>query len=402
MIISQFRSALIVDDSRSQSMLEDMVCREVGIETVYAAENGLEGLERARAVKPDLILLDLEMPVMDGVEVLQAMAREALAIPLVVTSAKDLRLLNTVELMGRELGLPVLGALSKPVTAPDLADLLARCRRVSPHPDMVSAREVRDALDQGRVVAYFQPKVDLRDSAVKGCEVLARMFDAGGNVVGPDRFVPVLEAQGWGTELTMAMLDQALAAWKIWHAKGIDLVMSVNISPRSLTGNRLVGEIERRVREAGVPPAAILFEITETAVADTVTDAMAITARLRLAGFGLSIDDFGTGFATVQQLRRFPFTELKVDKSLVTAIAQKPHLAAIFDGVVQLARQLSLTSVAEGVETAADLEALKAHGCEVGQGFLFAQPMPASDLPVWVGNRRLNGSGQTASARPGR
>lgn len=385
MSMAPFASVLIVEDSRAQAMLGEAVCRELGMERVYHAGNGQEGLDIIHALDPapDLILLDLEMPVMDGVEVLQYLAKESLAIPVVVTSGKDLRLLGTVEIMGRELGLPLLGVLSKPVSAGTLGDLLARRHRAD-RIDLLSADDVRAALDEGRVMAWFQPKVDLQTGQTKGCEVLARLRSRNGEVIPPDRFVPVMEAQGWGTELTLLMLDLALAEWNRWSAAGKELMLSVNLSPRSLSGTHLVKEIEGKVRRAGVPPSAILFEITETAVADNLAEALAITARLRLAGFGLSIDDFGTGFATVQQLRRFPFTELKVDKSLVTSLAEKPHLAAIVDGVVQLARQLSLTSVAEGVETEADLLALRETGCQIGQGYWFARPMSGDALLDWL------------------
>jgi EAL domain-containing protein (putative c-di-GMP-specific phosphodiesterase class I) len=133
-----------------------------------------------------------------------------------------------------------------------------------------------------------------------------------------------------------------------------------------------------------VPTRYITFEITETAISDSLTDAIGIAARLRLAGIGLSIDDFGTGFATFQQLTRFPFTELKIDQSLVTAIADKPHLQAITDSIIELGSRMQLCTVAEGIETQQDLDIMQQHGCQLGQGYFIARPMPAAQLLPWA------------------
>ena len=158
---------------------------------------------------------------------------------------------------------------------------------------------------------------------LKGAELLAR-WQHGDEVIPPSRFIPVIEACGWSTELTLQMLAAgAGSSGNCGPGAGLRLPMSINLSALSMSGDELPGRIEHLVAQSKVPPRYIIFEITETAVADNLAEAMGVAARLRLAGFGLSIDDFGTGFATMQQLVRFPFTELKIDQSLVQSISQQ-------------------------------------------------------------------------------
>jgi EAL domain-containing protein (putative c-di-GMP-specific phosphodiesterase class I)/FixJ family two-component response regulator len=382
---------LIVDDSPSQLLQLTQLCQLLPISRVRTARNGEEALQAMQRELPSLLLLDLEMPKVDGVQVLQRMAREGLVTPIVVASAKDPMLIATVELMGRELGLPVLGALKKPLRLNELGDLVARAYQDS-HAEseaagLCSDSDIRLALDRAEIVPYYQPKVTLHGQLLKGAELLAR-WPHGESVVPPARFIPVIEACGWSTELTLMMLQQGLVQWQQWARRGLRLPMSINLSALSMNSSELVGRIEQQVAQSKVPPRYIIFEITETAVADNLAEAMGVAARLRLAGFGLSIDDFGTGFATMQQLVRFPFTELKIDQSLVRAISHKPHLENVVHSVIELAKRMNLTTVAEGIETEGDQLCLNHRGCVLGQGYLYARPLPPPQFESWIRQRR--------------
>lgn len=381
---------LIVDDSPSQLLALSELCRQMPFSQVLTARNGEEALALMRQQLPSLLLLDLEMPKVDGVQVLQRMAREGLVTPVVVASAKDPMLIATVELMGRELGLPVLGALKKPIALTELQDLVSRAYQDRPGHDaqaLCSDSDIRLALDQGAITPYYQPKVTLHGQLLKGAELLAR-WQQGDEVVPPARFIPVIEACGWSTELTLQMLQQGLQQWQQWARRGLRLPMSINLSALSMNGDELVGRIEQQVAHSKVPPRYIIFEITETAVADNLAAAMGVAARLRLAGFGLSIDDFGTGFATMQQLVRFPFTELKIDQSLVQSISHKTHLENVVHSVIELAKRMNLTTVAEGIETEGDQLCLNNRGCVLGQGYLYARPLPPLQFEHWIRQRR--------------
>ncbi|OQS42639.1 EAL domain-containing response regulator [Chromobacterium haemolyticum] len=385
------QDVLIIDDSTLQRQHGCEICQGLGAQQIRQAANGEEGLERMREHLPSLILLDLEMPKLDGVQVMQHMAREGLNAPLVVTSSKDYLLISTVELMGRELGLPVLGGLKKPLRQPELLDLLKRVWTPKGgdehHAELFSEVEVREALDKGEIIPYYQPKVTLNGGLLKGAEMLARWQHPELGIVSPARFIPVVETSGWATELTLNMLDQGLKQWQEWARRGLRLPLSVNLSALSLKGDDLTQQIEQRLLSTHVPPRFIIFEVTETAIADNLAEAIGIAARLRLGGLGLSIDDFGTGFATLQQLTRFPFTELKIDQSLVTSVSTKPHLEAVLNSVIELAQRMQLTTVAEGIETTTDLDFMGNRGCLMGQGYFIAKPMDAPHFESWVKER---------------
>lgn len=385
------QDVLIVDDSPSQLLLLAELCRKMRISEVRTARNGEEALQAMRERLPSLLVLDLEMPKVDGVQVLQRMAREGLVTPVVVASAKDPMLIATVELMGRELGLPVLGALQKPISLAELGDLVSRAYQhgasSGQSQPLCADSDIRLALDHGEIVPYYQPKVTLHGQLLKGAELLAR-WPQGDDVVMPSRFIPVIEHCGWSTELTLLMLQQGLAQWQQWARRGLRLPMSINLSALSMDSGELVGRIEQQVAQSKVPPRYIIFEITETAVADNLAEAMGVAARLRLAGFGLSIDDFGTGFATMQQLVRFPFTELKIDQSLVQSVSHKSHLENVVHSVIELAKRMNLTTVAEGIETEGDQLCLNNRGCVLGQGYLYAKPLPPAQFESWIRQRR--------------
>lgn len=389
---NQVSHVLIIEDSETQALFARDLCRSLGVNEITVAHNGREGLANIRQNPPDLILLDLEMPEVDGVQVLQQMAQEQLILPVIVTSAKDYMLISTVELMGRELGLPVLGGLKKPLAQSDLQDLLARLNRSAKYSTGLSAQpfdssDIRLALDEKQFIPYYQPKVTLQGNLLKGAEMLARWQHPQHGIVSPAQFIPIIEKNGWATELTLYMLEEGLMQWQEWARRGLRLPLSVNLSALSLQGHELIPEIEERVRSNHVPPRFIIFEITETALSENLAEAIGIAARLRLAGFGLSIDDFGTGFATMQQLTRFPFTELKIDQSLVTSVANKPHITAILSSVIELSHRMQLTTVAEGIESDSDLGFMGKQGCMMGQGFYIARPMEVDQFEVWMKER---------------
>ncbi len=176
------------------------------------------------------------------------------------------------------------------------------------------------------------------------------------------------------------MLEKAARACRAWREHGKELTVSVNLSLVSLTDTMLANRITQTVRSAGLDPRHMIPEITETAAMTEVASALENLARLRMRGFGLSIDDYGTGFSSLRQLTRVPFTELKIDQSFVTGCAANPSSRAIVESSVEMARRLDIKSVAEGVETQADWDVLKTIACDMRQGYLIAKPMQESSF----------------------
>ena len=217
-----------------------------------------------------------------------------------------------------------------------------------------------------------------------GAEALARWRHPVRGVVPPGAFVSALETAGAIDDLTWLMLEKAAAAAAKWQVEGWMGTVSVNLSLTSLSDSTLADRITEAVRRQGLETRAMILEITESAAMTDVGRCLENLARLRVKGFGLSIDDYGTGYSSMQQLARIPFTELKLDQSFVMNCATNAQHRAIIESSLDMARRLRLKTVAEGVETQADWGLLRELGCAQGQGYFIAKPIPAADFLAWA------------------
>jgi len=392
---SSIGSLLIVDDSIVQRTQAVALCRELGVEMIYEAGSGAEALELLSmlVLPPDLMIIDLEMPAMDGVELIQQLHSRELMIPLVVASSRELVLIQAVETMARNLGLPALGGIRKPIRMDTLSAALAGYGKlralasgaaVSSHVLALETSDLSAAISAGRIDVHYQPKVDMLTGIVRGVEALARWKHAELGFVPPDQFIALAERDGLIRDLTASVMSTALAQAARWNAHGLKLSMAINLSPRLLEAPALVQQVCDLVAEHGLQTDQVMLEITESSVVDCMGVALGVLARMRLKGLGLSIDDYGTGFSSMQQLARIPFSELKIDRSFVHEASRRNNLRVILQSALDMSRQLGLVTVAEGIETMEDWRLVQACGCSIGQGYLIARPMPADDLPHWL------------------
>jgi EAL domain-containing protein (putative c-di-GMP-specific phosphodiesterase class I) len=252
---------------------------------------------------------------------------------------------------------------------------------VPPHP--YAPAELERALAAGELVNHYQPKVALATGELVGVEVLVRWQHPTAGLVFPDEFIATTEEHGLIDELTRAVLAAALRQGRLWHDAGLDLQLAVNVSMDNLAALDFPDVVARLAGEAGVALSRVVLEVTESRLMKDLRAPLDILTRLRLKRIGLSIDDFGTGHSSLAQLRDIPFDELKLDRSFVNGASGDPALRAIVEATLQMARQLGMKSVAEGVEEPADWELLRTLGCDVAQGYLIARPMPGSELPAW-------------------
>ncbi len=388
-------SLLIVDDNIVQRMQVVALCRELGVQMIYEAGSGDEALELMSllVLPPDLLIVDLEMPTMDGVELIEQLHQRGLLVPLIVASSREVVLINTVETMARNLGMPVLAGIRKPLTGASLREAFEGLDRersddgspASRTPQVpIDPAELARAIAQEQVDVHYQPKVDMAKGVVCGVEALARWRHPVFGDVRPDRFIAVAEQEGLIRDLTLSVMRRAMTQLAGWNALGLKLSMAINLSPRLLEDPGLVQQIAARVAQHGLEPRQIVLEITESSVVDCMGVALGVLARLRLKGFGLSIDDYGTGFSSMQQLARIPFSELKIDRSFVHGAHKRTNLRVILQSALEMARQLGLVTVAEGIETVEDWRLVRDCGCGVGQGFLVAPALPAVELPDWI------------------
>jgi diguanylate cyclase (GGDEF)-like protein len=244
--------------------------------------------------------------------------------------------------------------------------------------------QVRPALERDEFVLHYQPKLDLRSGRVAGVEALLRWCHPERGMIPPLQFISLIEQTALVGPVTLHVIDQALEQQARWRAAGLSLEMSVNLSARNLHDSELPGQIDALLRRHGTPATALTVEVTESAAMADPERAVAVLGALRARGVGVSIDDFGSGHASIAYLTTLPGSELKIDRSFVTGMCESPRDEAIVRSTIDLARHLGLRVVAEGIETPDVCERLTAMGCDAGQGYLISRPAPAEELTAWL------------------
>ena len=236
---------------------------------------------------------------------------------------------------------------------------------------------LRDALQHGHLQVHYQPQIDLATGRLHGAEALARWWDpASGTMISPVTFIPVAEESGLIRPLTRWLIGECLRSCAQWHAAGFALDVSINLSALNLLDPELLGVLQQGLRETGLPPGRVNLEITESCFMDSPERAMEVVQRLHDEGFKLSIDDFGTGYSSLSYLKNLPINELKIDQGFVRKLLDNPGDQAIVASTLDLAHNLRLSVVAEGIEDLETAQWLQARRCELGQGYCFAKPMP--------------------------
>ncbi len=385
-------SVLVVDDDVIARRLAAGVLRSFGIDHAVEVTNGIEALNHLRRSEEviDVVLCDLEMEGMDGIEFLAELATECPDAAIVLVSGMHRSVLAAVEEMAKNTGLRVLGAIEKPLERQRLLSLFEALRlddrpRVQKEkPESFSRREIQDGLTNKQFVLYYQPKVDLRDGRLIGAEALARWLHPERGIIQPMNFIPAAEETGLINELTWSMLDMAMRTAADWSQVGLDISLSVNITVGFLEELAVTENIIALTNSQHVLPERIVLELTESMAMTDIVPVIGNLARLRMRGYGLAIDDFGTGYSTMQQLARIPFNELKVDRTFIEGAVRQSDVRAILESSLELGRRLRLQTTAEGIETLDELAMLRAIGCDTAQGFLFARPMEGHNFCGWA------------------
>jgi diguanylate cyclase (GGDEF)-like protein/PAS domain S-box-containing protein len=251
----------------------------------------------------------------------------------------------------------------------------------------VARRMLQSALDEGRVVVHYQPIIGLRTGTVAGFEALARINGHDDVLVPPGVFIPVAEDSGLVVPLGAEVLEMACLQAKHWQPARPDdsgLTVAVNVSARQLQAGDLSALVRKTLERTGLDPSCLHLEITETAIIDLHPGVVEQLTRIGELGVQIGLDDFGTGYASLTHLRRLPLTFVKIDRSFVDGLGADEEDDRIVSAVVDLAGNLGLRSIAEGVETADQLARLRALGCDQAQGFLFARPLPPDDVSVAI------------------
>ena len=374
---------LILDDDPGVLQYLGDVGRQCHYEVTFAGSWG-ELRETYAASDPSMLILDLRYGHGDAVEVLSFLQRHGCRAPIVLISGLDTRALETTRRIGLNQGLAIVGAIEKPILYEMLAPLLLAHRQ----PELAEwADELRRGVDRGDITVFYQPKLSVADGRLVGFEALARWFHPTRGEIGPDTFIPLAEATGLIAPITDLVLDHAVATCACWAAAGHDLSVAVNLSATVLTRDGLVESLLRLLARHRLPVASLTLEITESIAIRNAVLAMEALSRLRMRGFTVALDDFGTGYSNLAALDRLPVNELKIDKGIIAAASTSRTSQIIVRAIADLARQLGLITVAEGVDRLEACHWLGSVGIEQVQGFAIARPMPSSELLSWIGSR---------------
>ena len=382
---------LVAEDQGFQRWLIGNLLEQIGCASVYPVSDGSAAVEvlAKLGTSIDVVISDLDMPGMDGMELIRRMSEHNHTAALIVVSAVQPAILKAVSAMAIAYGINFIAAIQKPLTVTKLQDalsLLGKPDGVRSAPDLVSAseREVTQAVRAGQIEAFFQPKATIPGGQICGAEALARWKHPTRGFLLPGAFMPIVESAGLIEDVTSLIARTAMLQCRDWRVADLDMTVSVNLSAVQLADTRFADGMTDLADEIGVDPRHVIFEITETAAMQDVARILETLTRLRIRGFGLSIDDYGTGYSSMERLAAIPFTELKIDRVFVREAAADPAKGALVESSLQMASKLGLSTVAEGVETRQEWEMLLGMGCQLVQGYFIARPMEATRYFDWI------------------
>jgi EAL domain-containing protein (putative c-di-GMP-specific phosphodiesterase class I)/ActR/RegA family two-component response regulator len=386
---------LIIDDNRDICEFISAAADHLGwaCETTYTAHKFLDALQ------PDttLILLDLMMPEMDGIELLRLLGQQKCSAGIVLMSGVGKRVMEAADELAKTLGLHVVGHLQKPFELAELEAVMAlphqppaakpvstgKTRRMIPNVDL------RLAIKRNQFILHYQPQIEIATRKVVGMEALVRWQHPDGDLVFPDDFIPRIETMGWIDDLGWLVTRRALEEIALFADEHGDVPsISINASVSSLLNLNFPDQLMSLATKFGVAAEKITIEITESGLIKELSKTLDVLTRLRMKSVRISIDDFGTGYSMLQQVRRIPATELKIDKSFVHNMFANDGDRVIVQKTIEIGHELGMTVVVEGVETAAQLQFMKKSGCDIAQGYFFTRPLPPEAMVGWLENYR--------------
>ncbi|MBW3567758.1 MAG: EAL domain-containing response regulator [Proteobacteria bacterium] len=374
----------------------------VGETIGFAAETA--GMEARSVTSPDAffaeidgwnpthIILDLVMPEMDGVEVMRLLAERRCTARIVILSGVGSRILDAAHRTAAEKGLHVAGVLPKPISVKALQDFLTddsssagRNRVISRKKNAltVTREDLQQAIAERQFEMVYQPKIDCSSRKTAGFEALVRWRHPILGEIMPDYFIPLAEKFDLIDEITQQIFEKSLQ-WMTEVESDAPLTLSINLSAKTLIDLGFADRLAQLCRSADVNPDRIILELTETTAMEDAVLALDLVTRLRMKGFHISIDDVGTGYSSMAQLARLPFSEMKVDKSFVMTAMTSVESRTIVSSIIELGHKLDLRVVAEGVEDEATLDFLSRVGCDYVQGFFIARPMAGDRVSDWM------------------
>jgi EAL domain-containing protein (putative c-di-GMP-specific phosphodiesterase class I) len=375
---------LALDDELKMGQFVGRVAGKLGIDAeVTTSVSDFRGRFEHRL--PDAIVLDLQIGERDGIEQLRFLSDKGYRAPIILMSGLDDRVLEAARQIGEGLGLQIAAVLHKPVRLAELSGILSELQSKGWTP---SAEELDSAICAQELTLDLQPIIEAQGTRVLGVEALVRWNHPEQGRIPPDKFIPLAEDNDELIDkLTMWVIREAGRLHHFLTDAGFSVPIAVNVSQKNLRDLRFPDRIQEVLIQLGLTSSAISLELTETTAFGDPLRTLDILSRLRIKGFALAIDDFGTGYSSLKLLRQLPFSTIKVDRSFVADMTRSQDSYSIVKSVIDLAHNMSLSTVAEGVETAEAAAALVELGVDAMQGYYFSRPLSVEPLCAWLRQR---------------
>jgi len=391
--VTKTLAVLVVDDDEVVRIAVSRQLKSIGAGQVETAHDGPSARrELGRGTAFDLIICDLMLPGIDGVEFLREVARIQPRAALVLISGLDDRIVRSVAVLSRERGLRVLGALRKPVR-PEALQQLIDGLTTAPGGEPrklygLGMSDVLRGLGGHSIGARVQPKRRTADGQLHGAELLLHWEDQRLGTVATLDLLRIAEKFGMTHTLAEYTLEMALRIVAQWVRAGLQVPVSVNLSAAALRRLDLPDRIAGLIKAAGVSPALLTVEISENTLSDE-PELLDVLTRLRMRDVRVALDNFGSGYGSLLRLQRLPVNEVKLDRTFVRGLGSGTVGTTIVEYSIKMAKALGLETVAVGVETAEQAQLLTTLGCDALQGYHIAPPMAPEELPAWGGGRPL-------------
>jgi EAL domain-containing protein (putative c-di-GMP-specific phosphodiesterase class I)/ActR/RegA family two-component response regulator len=370
---------MVMDDDPDVGAFFGQVGEDLGFDVRIVADTD-KFAENILEFSPSVLLLDLQMPGRDGIELLRELASLDRNPKVLIASGLDSRVLTTAQELGMSMGVDVAGAFCKPIALDELEVLLVRLKSQT---KVITVNHLRQGIERGELVVHYLPKATLKSPGrwvVEGAEALVRWEHPEYGLLYPRDFIGLAEESGLIIEVTDFVFRAAMEQARVWFAKGLYMELGVNLSAQFLGDIGFPDRLLTLVRENNLDPSMLTLELTETAAMNDPAVALDILARLRVKNINVCLDDFGTGASSLTHLYRMPFSEVKLDNQFTNDMRLREDARALVEGLIYLAHKLKMRACAEGVEDEATLEMLEAMHCDKVQGHLIGAAVRAKDL----------------------
>ncbi|MFC3053445.1 EAL domain-containing response regulator [Kordiimonas pumila] len=378
---------LVVDDSAT---MRDMLTQylQTADYLVATASSRAQALEILKTERYDVIVTDLNMPEMDGFGLIQSISELDWDPGLIIVSHQDERALYSARELALAYSVNLLGVLTKPI---DKGLLLSTLNDVASMRDtdkkgaetvLIESEFIRGLLTDG-LAPVFQPKLNLKTRKVAGAEVFARWRAPGGGLLGAGAVLRIAEEKGFMDVLTYRMMELALEQQGRWHRQGQDVKIAINVSSENLRKEDFADIVLGLTDQFDVKPGMVRLELSESDFHVDERVPLEVLSKLKAAGVGLSLDDFGAGFASLVRLKTIPFDELIVDREFVGRALEDKMARIILESAIDLAHKLDLSCNCEGIEDTAHLKMVQDLGADTAQGYLIGKPMAPEEFLIW-------------------